>query len=209
LSSPSHLTRRAAMIGAAVSSAALAVPAAAALSPSEHPNDKVRRIAKEMAEALRDPEYVGFKRVTVTPDLVAHDEADGDATLFALIDAHREADAACRAAWERAKPLTAEAIDIMRSRGKSVTENWDEFMEVFKACGAEAAEDAASQCAEVETELFAKIRDYRPQTLAGLRAKFAFVRKAHGIEDVVPRDEQDLLHALANAFGDDLAAFAA
>lgn len=51
--SPS-ITRRGALIGALVSSAALAVPAAAAVHVGEEPNAKVRRLQKELSQALAE-----------------------------------------------------------------------------------------------------------------------------------------------------------
>lgn len=48
------ITRRAAVIGAAASTAALAVPAAHAAHLGEHPWYKVRRLAKELSAALEE-----------------------------------------------------------------------------------------------------------------------------------------------------------
>lgn len=80
------ITRRAAIIGAVASTAGLAAPVAAAVAAQtaphtwsaliEHPNDKVRRLGKEMAAALRDPDYIGFARVTVTPQGVSYVNTD-------------------------------------------------------------------------------------------------------------------------------------
>lgn len=60
------LTRRAAMTGAIVSTAALAVPAAAAVHVAENPFERVRRLQREISAALADliaaggPDYVSI-----------------------------------------------------------------------------------------------------------------------------------------------------
>ena len=69
-----RLTRRSALAAGAAAAAAFAQPAIAA--QVEHPNDKVRRLAKEIAVALRDPEFLGFQRVTVTPEGVMYDDVE-------------------------------------------------------------------------------------------------------------------------------------
>jgi hypothetical protein len=46
------ITRRVALMGAAASSLALAVPTVAAVAPVEHPWVKARRLAKELSETL-------------------------------------------------------------------------------------------------------------------------------------------------------------
>lgn len=81
MANPPVITRRAAVIGALASSAALAIPAVAAIKSTEHPNDKVRRLAKEMAEALRDPRFIGFNRVTVTPEYVGYTDNDPETRI--------------------------------------------------------------------------------------------------------------------------------
>jgi hypothetical protein len=69
------ITRRAALIGALVSSTVIAVPAAAAVHLAEQPNERVRRLAHEMQEALNDAGYIGhYRRVTVTADQVMYGE---------------------------------------------------------------------------------------------------------------------------------------
>jgi hypothetical protein len=81
MANAANITRRTALIGALASSAALAVPAIGAMAASEHPNDKVRRLGKEMAEALRDPRFVGFNRVTVTPDYIGYTDNDPETRI--------------------------------------------------------------------------------------------------------------------------------
>lgn len=80
------LTRRAALAGAALSTVALAAAAVPAVevAEAEHPNVIVRRLSKDIAHALRDPAHIGFKRVTITPEWVIHDEDEQDASLIRL-----------------------------------------------------------------------------------------------------------------------------
>lgn len=68
------ITRRAAFYLALASYGAIAVPAAAARPVAEAPHERVHRLAKELAGALGDPKWQGFKRATVTPERVAFDD---------------------------------------------------------------------------------------------------------------------------------------
>jgi hypothetical protein len=59
--------------------AAVGLPAAAiALPKPEHPNDKVRRLAREIMETLGDPGFIGFRQVTITPDMALYQDAEQD-----------------------------------------------------------------------------------------------------------------------------------
>lgn len=49
-----HITRRLALVGAFASSVALALPAAAAVHMAEEPHSKVRRLQRELADALAE-----------------------------------------------------------------------------------------------------------------------------------------------------------
>jgi hypothetical protein len=52
--------RRAAIAGAAASSVALAIPAAQAARADEHPWERVRRLARELSDALEELKNVDF-----------------------------------------------------------------------------------------------------------------------------------------------------
>ena len=80
-----HIPLAAAAASTVVSSAALAEPVAEAIKPvfvkvgsptlsPEHPNDKVRRLGREIMETLRDPSFIGFDRLTITAEHVGYDE---------------------------------------------------------------------------------------------------------------------------------------
>ena len=65
--------RRTALTGAVASTTALALPAAAA---TEHPEDRVYRLARELGTALADPAYKGFRTAVVKPGSVYFQDDD-------------------------------------------------------------------------------------------------------------------------------------
>ena len=93
------VTRRSAIFGALASTAALAVPAIAAVNLTEHPNDKVRRLGKEMSEALRDPRFVGFNRITGTSDYLGYTDNDPETRIAYAIEDIRGAIAEQHPDW--------------------------------------------------------------------------------------------------------------
>lgn len=203
-----HITRRSVLAtigGALASSAALAVPAVAA---TEHPNNKVRRLALEIRYALRDPEYIGFKKVVITPSLVAyHDEPDDE--LIELAQQFKALVAAAYAAQDVAYDEQARAREAFLSiGGKSLDADWDEFSEFYDNSPASAADDAMHRAWERVDEVGKLIRSKPAIGLGGVWAKLVALQCDHGYRDAIPRRDQDLSEERFNTLLDEIGASA-
>jgi hypothetical protein len=67
---PFNMGRRSFVRGLPLAGAAAVLPTVAvAALVAEHPNDKVRRLAREIMQTLNDPAFLGFRQLTITPDL--------------------------------------------------------------------------------------------------------------------------------------------
>ena len=77
---PISIGRRSFVRGVSTAAAALGLPTAAVAlpAPAEHPNDKVRRLAREIMGALNDPRFLGFRQVTITPEMAMYQSAEQD-----------------------------------------------------------------------------------------------------------------------------------
>ncbi len=206
MSSP-KLTRRAALLGAAASSAALAVPAVASVraAPDELAQIADRLPLKHRAHLLDFGRYlVTQQRSGTTPVALL----EPDAELFATIAEFRAAQEEAARAWAIASPLNVAARAEMDRRGLNIDQNWGACRALFAEMGAAAAEDVAEAASQHEVDLLARVRETRPRTLAGLLAKFDVLRGELRITDDIPRCDQDIEVEFFNAFGDDLKALA-
>lgn len=201
--SPS-ITRRAAVIGALTSSAAVAAPAVAAINPTEHPNNKVRRLGREIMETLRDPEFIGFNRITITPQYVGY-SAEPDAELIELAREFIRLVAAAYVAQDIAYAAQDETrVSFIAVTGKSLKGHWDEYSAFFDSTPARSAEDAMSEAWRKVEELGDRIRSRRAIGLGGVWAKLVVLQNDHGYRDIGPRREQDLGEERFNSLLDEI-----
>lgn len=98
----SAISRRAFVGALPIIGASLALPVSAA-APAEHPNEKVRRLSREIAEALSDPAFIGFDRVTITPAGVLYTDNDPEIRIAEAVESIKDALAEMHPGWRRAQ----------------------------------------------------------------------------------------------------------
>jgi len=122
-----NITRRAALIGALTSSAALAVPAIAAVTPTvQHPWERARILAKELGEALADlktdPTAPGEWIAVIRPAGAPYNVGFADREHY-------------EEAWSRCMtPEQAEAIADWRMLTVEANDQWDFYCTFNRRC---------------------------------------------------------------------------
>jgi len=199
------LTRRAALFGAAASTVALAAPVTVTLAKvDEHPNKKVRRLGREIMETLRDPEFIGFNRITITPQYVGY-SAEPDADLIELAQQLKELVAAAYAAQEVAREEREKVFDeYHRLYGRGVGSDLDGFMDLFESSPARPADDAMGEAWRKVEEVGEIIRATPAVGLGGVWVKLIVVQNDHGYRDDQPRIDQDLGEERLNELLDEI-----